>query len=72
MTNTTEIRKLMRKASNKPSQKNIDRLVGLVYDLCDKYDADEPKVLDILHKNQESIETTFSFIKSLRGNNNAE
>jgi hypothetical protein len=68
MINTTEIRKLMRKASRKPSQKNIDKLVGLVYDLCDKYDDEEPKVLDIIHKNQESIETTFSFIKSLRGN----
>jgi hypothetical protein len=68
MINTTEIRKLMRKASRKPSQKNIDKLVGLVYDLCDKYDDDEPKVLDIIHKNQESIENTFSFIKSLRGN----
>jgi hypothetical protein len=68
MINTTEIRKLMRKASQKPSQKNIDKLVGLVYDLCDNYDDNEPKVLDILHKNQESIETTFSFIKSLRGN----
>ena len=66
MINTTEIRKAMSKATQKPSQKNVDKLVCLVSELCNKYD-EEPTVLDIIHKNQESIETTFSFIKSLRG-----
>jgi hypothetical protein len=68
MVNTTEIRRLMSKAARKPSQKNVDKLVSLVSELCNKYDDEEPNVLDIIHKNQESIQTTFSFIKSLRGN----
>ena len=68
MINTTEIRRLMSKAARKPSQKNVDKLVSLVSELCSKYDDEEPNVLDIIHKNQESIQTTFSFIKSLRGN----
>jgi hypothetical protein len=68
MVNTTEIRRLMSKAARKPSQKNVDKLVSLVSELCNKYDDEEPSVLDIIHKNQESIQTTFSFIKSLRGN----
>ena len=58
----------MSKAARKPSQKNVDKLVSLVSELCNKYDDEEPSVLDIIHKNQESIQTTFSFIKSLRGN----
>jgi len=66
MVDTTEIRRLLKKVTDKSSGKSADRLVCLVSELCTKYD-EEPGVLEIIHKNQESIETTFSFIKSLRG-----
>lgn len=66
MINTTEIRSLLITVRSKPSKKNVDKLAILVSELCNAYDK-EPGVLDIIHKNQESIETTFSFIKSLQG-----
>lgn len=71
MTNTTEIRKLMLKVASKPSRKNLGKLICLVSDLCDDYDK-QPDVLDVINKNQESIQNTFSFITTLRGQINGE
>ena len=65
MIDTTEIRKLLLNLSSKKGRK---KLTALVSELCDDYDKKEPGVLDIIKKNQDSIETTFSFIKSLQGN----
>lgn len=68
MINTTEIRRLLIKIAKKPSKKGVDKLAILVSELCDDFDSKEPGVLDIIKKNQDSIETTFGFIKSLQRN----
>ena len=64
MIDTIKIRRLLIKALKNPTPKNIEKLEPLVLDLCDAYDK-QPDVLEVLDKNQSSLDRTFSFIKDL-------
>jgi hypothetical protein len=66
MIDTIKIRRLLIKASKTPNAKNVEKLTDLVLDLCDAYDK-QPNVLEVIDKNQASLDNTFNFIKSIRG-----
>ena len=66
MIDTIKIRRLLIKASKNPTPKIIEKLEPLILDLCDAYDK-QPNVMEVLDTNQQSLNNTFNFIKSIRG-----